>query len=264
MDDKDWLFKKEEYNLEKDNDSFIDKTIIHFMGLIGRIKRDDQKETGLLYEINPMLKLISTIVLIAFLSMSKEPLYTYLIAAYFLVSLATLNGEILKRIVLLSIIVPILTLIILIPSMIMGNIYNSLMIVFKIMITLIGVNILSNTTAWHDITKAFKILFISDIFILVFDITIRYIFLLGEFSLEMLYALKLRSVGKNKNKVKAVTNIMGNLFFKTKSMGEDMYSAMECRGFTGEYVSYKKFRFTLKDAIYLIITIAIIVIFFIY
>ena len=57
---------------------------------------------------------------------------------------------------------------------------------------------------------------------------------------------------------------MGNLFFKTKSMGEDMYSAMECRGFTGEYVSYKKFRFTLKDAIYLIITIAIIVIFFIY
>lgn len=262
MEDKDWLFRKEEYIVEKDNDSFIDKTILHFMSLLGRIKRDEARETGLLYGINPMLKLISTIVLIAFLSLSRVPIYTYLIGAYFLISLATLKGELLKRVVLLSIVVPFLTLIVLIPSMIMGNIENSLMIVLKIAITLIGINILSNTTAWHDITKALKILFVSDIFILVFDITIRYIFLLGEFALEMLYALKLRSVGKNKNKVKAVSNMMGNLFFKTKTMGEDMYSAMECRGFTGEYISYKKFRFTVVDAIYLIITIAIVAVYF--
>lgn len=263
MEDKEWLFQKENYESLKDKDSFIDKTIMHFISLLGMIKRSKTKQGGFLYNINPILKLISTLVLIAFLSISRQSMYTYLIATYFLILLATLNGDLVKRIVLLSITVPIFTLIVLIPSMIMGNVHNSLMIVLKIVITLIGINILSNTTDWHDITKTFKILFISDIFILVFDITIRYIYILGEFSLEMLYALRLRSVGRNKNKTNAVTSIMGSLFFKTKSMGEEMYSAMECRGFTGEYISYKKFKFTFIDAIYLVVTVALVIIFFI-
>ena len=262
MDDIEWLFKKENYIPMKDNDSFINKTIMHFIGLLGKIKKEKVVENGFLYNINPMLKLVSTIILIILLSISKESTYIYVIGTYFLVQLATIDGKLVKKIFLLSISIPIFTFIMLIPSMIMGNIHNNLMIILKIAITLIGINILSNTTAWHDITKTFKLLFISDLFILVFDITIRYIYLLGEFSLQMLYALKLRSVGKNKNKLKDITSIIGNLFFKTKTMGEDMYSAMECRGFTGEYVSYKKLKLIFIDYIYLIVTISLIIIFF--
>lgn len=257
-----WLFKKEEYIAGNDRDLFINKTINSFTKLLRLIKKDKQEDSGFLSKINPILKLISTIVLIAFLSISKNTMYTYLIAAYFLVSLVTVNGKLLKKIVFLSITIPSFTLIVLIPSMLEGNVHNSLMIILKIAITLIGINLLSNTTPWHDITKAFKFLFVSDIFILVFDITIRYIYLLGEFSLEMLYALRLRSVGKNGKKLHSLSNIMGNLFFKTKVVGEEMYSAMECRGFTGEYVSYTKFKFTFIDAIYLFVSICIVGIFF--
>ncbi|MGL4760457.1 MAG: energy-coupling factor transporter transmembrane component T [Sarcina sp.] len=264
MEEMDWLFKKENYEPPKDKDGFINKTIFAFIGLLGRIKRDVSMETGILYKINPMLKLISTIILIVFLSLSRQPMYTYLIGAYFLISLATVDGNLVRKIVILSITVPLFTVIILIPSMIMGNIENSLILVLKVAITLIAVNLLSHTTQWHDITKAFKILFISDLFILVFDITIRYIYILGEFALEMLYALRLKSVGRNKKKLSAVSGLMGNLFFKTKTMGEEMYSAMECRGFTGEYVSYRKFKFGFVDAVYLVITLAIVVAYFIF
>lgn len=264
MEDKDWLFQKEDYEPLKDKDSFINKTIMHFISLLGMIKRNKTKREGFLYNINPILKLSSTLILIIFLSISRQSVYTYLIATYFLVLLVTLNGDLVKKIVLLSLTVPVFTLVVLIPSMVMGNVHNSLMIVLKIVITLIGINILSNTTDWHDIAKSFKILFISDVFILVFDITIRYIYILGEFSLEMLYALKLRSVGKNNSKRNSITSIMGNLFFKTKSMGEEMYSAMQCRGFTGEYISYKKFKFTFIDVIYLVVTVVLVIMFFIF
>lgn len=100
--------------------------------------------------------------------------------------------------------------------------------------------------------------FIPDIFIFVFDITIKYIYILGEFSLDMLYSLKLRSIGFNNNKYTSLSKIMGNLFLKSKEMGEEIHSAMECRGFTGEYTSYSKFKFTLNDLLFSIVNVAII------
>lgn len=263
MEDMDWLLKKEEYKPLNDKDFFINKTIISFTKLLKVIKKDKQEESGFLFKINPMLKLISTIVIVAFLSLSRQDIYTYIIAAIFLALLVTVDAKLLKRIVVLSLTIPIFTLIMLLPSMFFGNIHNSLMIVLKVVITLIAINLLSSTTPWHDITKSFKLLFISDLFILVFDITIRYIYLLGEFSLEMLYALRLRSVGKNESKLKAMANVMGNLFFKTKVSGEEMYSAMQCRGFTGEYISNTKFKFTFIDGMYLLVVLALIATYFV-
>ena len=106
-------------------------------------------------------------------------------------------------------------------------------------------------------------LFLPDIFILVLDITIKYIVLLGEFSLNIFYSLKLRSVGKNKNKYTSLSGIAGTMFIKSKEMAEDMYSAMECRGYTGEYRIYKKFKLTFADVIYITIN-GVIIFTFIY
>ena len=74
----------------------------------------------------------------------------------------------------------------------------------------------------------------------------------------MLYSLKLRSVGRNKSKYTSLSGIAGTMFIKSKEMAEDMYAAMECRGFTGEYRIYNKFKFTFSDFIYIIINAAII------
>ena len=56
-------------------------------------------------------------------------------------------------------------------------------------------------------------------FIFVFDITIKYIVIFGEFSLNMLYALKLRSVGKSKNKSTSLSGIIGTTVYKIKRNG---------------------------------------------
>lgn len=263
MEIKEWLLNKEDYKPPKDKDGFINKTIIAIIKILSRIKRDKTCGNGMLYKINPLIKLIFTVLFIIFLSMSRNLFYLYTIGTYFLLCLSTLDGDTLKKILGVSLIVPIFTVIILIPSIIMGNLYNSLVLILKVLITVVAVNLLSYTTKWHHITKSLKMLFIPDIFILVFDITIKYIYILGEFSLEMLYALKLRSIGKNNKKYTSISRVMGNLFFKSKTMGEEMYSAMECRGFTGEYVSYSKFKFTLLDLAYTSVNIFIIVLYFV-
>lgn len=129
----------------------------------------------------------------------------------------------------------------LVPSFIDGNIYNCVLIIMKIVGTIPSVNILSYTTKWDKISKSLKLFFITDLFIWVMEITIKYIVILVEHSLNLLYALKLRSIGKNNKKYNSISRIIGNLFLKSKDMGEEMFSAMECRGFTGEFNSVTNF-----------------------
>ncbi|MFD3155781.1 energy-coupling factor transporter transmembrane component T [Haloimpatiens sp. FM7330] len=259
---EDWLMKKDEYVPIDDKDRFIDKTIAGILKILSRIKRERRYSEGVIYKLNPSLKLIFTILIIVFLSMSRSFFYVFLVDTYFLLILSLLEGEEIKKILAVSVIIPLFTLIMLLPSIFMGNVQNSMLLLLKVAGTVISINILSYTTKWHHITKALKKFFIPDIFIFVFDITIKYIYVLGEFALEMFYALKIRSVGKNNNKYISLSRIMGNLFLKSKNMGDEMYSAMECRGFTGNYNSYSKFKMRFKDVLYCIVNIIIILLYF--
>jgi cobalt/nickel transport system permease protein len=153
------------------------------------------------------------------------------------------------------------TFVILLPAAFWGNSYSSVMITSKVFTTVMAVNILSHSTRWNSITNALKRFFVPDIFIFVLDITIKYILMLGDFSLNMLYSIKLRSVGRNENKYASLSGVAGTMFIKSKEMAEDMYAAMECRGFTGEYIINSKLKFTFADYLYIIINIGIIFIF---
>ena len=75
------------------------------------------------------------------------------------------------------------TFIILFPAVFWGNSYSSIMITSKVFATVTAVNMLSHSTRWNSITGALKRFFVPDIFILVLDITIKYIVMLGNFHL---------------------------------------------------------------------------------
>ena len=142
-----------------------------------------------------------------------------------------------------------------------GNIYNSLLLFQKIITTILLMNLLSHNTKWSEISKSLKLLFIPDIFIWIMDITIKYIVLLGEYSINLLYALKLRSIGITSNKYNSLTGIMGNLFIKSYKMSEEMFHAMECRGFVGEYTTKVNLNLKKMDYIYLAINILLVSLF---
>ncbi len=94
---------------------------------------------------------------------------------------------------------------------------------------------LTEALPWHTLTACLRHFHIPALFIQILDITLKYIVLLGEISLQMLYALKLRSVGRMPSSRKAFSGVLGATFLKSREMSQDMYEAMVCRGFTGDY-----------------------------
>ncbi|MCY6484605.1 energy-coupling factor transporter transmembrane component T [Clostridium aestuarii] len=257
----DWLFKKDEYIPQKDHQRFLDKSIISILKVLSRIKRRGIYSDKFIYKLNSTLKVLFTFLNIVLIALSRSFMYVLLVDLWLLIVVLTLESEERKNILIISMVVPVCTIIMLIPSLLTGNVKNSLLILIKIVATIISVNLLSHTTKWDNVTKALKLLFIPDLFIWVMEITIKYIVLLGEYSIELLHALKLRSVGKNSRKYNSLSRIMGNLFLKSKEMGEEMFSAMECRGFTGEYTVPIIFKLSKNDILYSVINLIFVAIF---
>ena len=252
-----WLQSSENYIAPIDKDTFINKSILALLHIISRIKTqgNERKE---LFKINAAFKVAFTFMLVMLVSLSGSFTFVIVIGVYLLAVLSIMEAKEIVGILKVSLIMTLFTFVILIPAAFWGNSYSSVMITAKVLVTVMAVNILSHSTKWNDITSALKRFYVPDIFILVLDITIKYIILLGDFSLGLLYALKLRSVGSNKSKYASLSGVAGTLFIKSKEMAEDMYSAMECRGFTGEYSTHKKFVFTYMDLIYIVINAGII------
>ena len=255
-----WLSKNENYIPQSDKDTFINKSILSLLNILSKIKTQSGYKTDKFY-VNAAFKVAFTFMLVTLLSMSRSLTFVIIINVYLLAILSLMQAEKIIKILRASFVMAIFTFVVLIPAAYWGNGYSSVMITSKVFATVTAVNILSHSTRWNSITSALKRFFVPDIFILVLDITIKYIVMLGDFTLNMLYSLKLRSVGRNRRKYTSLSGIAGTMFIKSKEMAEDMYSAMECRGFTGEYHSYNRLEFTFADVIYIIINVGIIFIF---
>ena len=112
-------------------------------------------------------------------------------------------------------------------------------------VTLVG--ILSAGTSWNKLTASMRTFRIPSLFIFTLDITLKYISVLGEICVDILTSVGLRSVGKNPDKAKSFSGVLGITFLKSSEMSEEMYASMCCRGFTGEYQMSKKYRLCLQD-----------------
>lgn len=254
-----WLLEEDKYDTLKDKDAFINKSIFNILKLLA-ILRIQTHYTVNKSKVNPAIKVISSFLLVFIISISRNMLFSLIVSIFLLFIVSLLNIDKIKYTLRGSMFASILTLIILIPSILMGNANNSIIIVLKVFCCVMTVNLLACTTHWNDITGCLKFLFVPDMFIFIFDITLKYIAILGELSLDMLYALKIRSVGKNNKKGSFLSGIMGTTFIKSKEMAEDMYDAMECRGFSGEYNTYNSYKqLRITDILFIVLDIIIIV-----
>lgn len=256
----DWLIKSENYLPVSDKDTFVNKSILSFLRVISRIRSQGGIEKDKLF-VSPFFKLIFTLMYIILLSISQSYPYVYMMITYIMLVVCLMPGREIGKILRNSLIATAFTVVILIPTAVKGNTYSIVMIPTKVFASITAINILSYSTRWDRVISSLKRFHFPDLIIFVLDITIKYIYMLGEFTLEMLYALKLRSVGKNKNKYASLGGIAGTLFVKSREMSEDMYYAMECRGFTGKYTVYEKFKVTAADAAYILLNAGIVLAF---
>ncbi|MHB1419732.1 MAG: cobalt ECF transporter T component CbiQ [Bacillota bacterium] len=96
--------------------------------------------------------------------------------------------------------------------------------------------LLTLTTRWHMMLKAMAVLRVPRVFIMVLEMTYRYIFVLLNVTTDMFTARKSRTVGRipGSEQRRFITGVMGSLFGKAYSLSEEVHQAMISRGYTGE------------------------------
>ena len=121
------------------------------------------------------------------------------------------------------------------PAFLLGRGSNLLPVFAKVLLASLAAAIFSSATSWPSMAAAFSTLRVPDIFVMTLDMTVKYISLLGDLLAQMLCALKLRSVGRDRRKMSSLAGLAGTLFLKSKDAAVEQYQAMECRCFDGKY-----------------------------
>lgn len=228
----DWMSVDERYEPAKDHDGFMVKTILKLLSLLERFR-----ENGRAYHnrVSAPLKFFSALLFIVLISVSKNLFFTFIMVTVVLVASAVLPGKAMKTVVTTAFGAMLLAAVFTIPALFLGSPHSLITIALKVFASVGLLQLVAVTTPWNEVSGAMKWIFIPDLFILTFDLTMKYIAILGNICLDILTALRLRAVGKNRTKGKSFAGLLGVTFLKSKEMSEDMYQAMVLRGFTGEY-----------------------------
>lgn len=99
-------------------------------------------------------------------------------------------------------------------------------------------------TPWSNLLKAFRVLRLPIVLVVILGMTYRYIFLLLRNAHDMFTSRKSRMVGRldGREQRRAATASAGVLISRTLQLSGDVYSAMRSRGFQGEVYVLDEFR----------------------
>lgn len=227
----DWMKAREAYEPSFDRESSIIKTSKSLMKILSRFRQSNIQECL----ISPESTIFITFIYILLIALSSDLTIPSVIFGYGIIRAAFLSGEQIRKIFGTTLTAMVLSLLFLTPAAVMGHLYTVILMIIKVFISVFLLSILSHSYTVNHITKSLRMFHIPAIIIFILDTTIKYIFILGNLCLELLDALKLRSVGWNKDKQKSAAGIMGITYLKSRKMAEETLDAMTCRCFDGNY-----------------------------
>jgi cobalt/nickel transport system permease protein len=250
-----WLMASENYKPAKDSELYIDKSIVGILSVLSRVRGGDRTDNGVIYRVESSVKLLCMLFTLVLLSLTRSMKFIILADSLTLLMISMLNVRDIARILGIMVIITSFSALLLLPFALTGGLTASLAIILKITGCAAQANVFAYSTRWSHITRALKRFFSPPFFIQILDISLKYIYILGDYSLNMFYSLKLRSVGKNRKKIISLSGLIGNLFIKSFEASELLYLAMLCRCFDGKYSSLNRLRLGVKETAYLLIFI---------
>jgi len=114
-------------------------------------------------------------------------------------------------------------------------------------------------TLWTDVLKALRVLRVPTVFVVILGMTYRYIFVMLETAQNMFEARQSRIVGAlagGESRKLAAASI-GVLLSKSFYLNQEIYLAMQSRGFRGEVYSLDEFSMKRRDWLALIVFLSV-------
>lgn len=257
MNIPDWLQKDENYRAEKSRTSFLSRTLLELGSAIGRFQKVNVQKK----KPEALFFLVFVFVSVLLMSLSRNMLFTYVLLACFIIKLCLSKEDELVYIMHYSVRAFFFSCFLLFPSLFLSHTKTMMTVSLKVFLSTSFVCMFNFMYSTNEIVSCLKMLHVPDIFIFTIDTTFKSIVSLSKSCEEILMALKCRLIGKRKKKDTAMTNIAGMVFVRAKNHSSEMYDAMKCRGFTGEYYNHMKFRMNVYDGMMLVCVVLEIVMF---
>lgn len=115
------------------------------------------------------------------------------------------------------------------------------------------------TTGIDEIARALSILKIPSIFILLFILTYRYIFVLMDEAGRLIRAYSLRAPGQAGVNIRVWGSMVGQLLIRTYNRAQTIYQSMTLKGYSGNYTISVEKRFRSVDAVYMVLWLLFII-----
>jgi cobalt/nickel transport system permease protein len=186
---------------------------------------------------------------IALVSLSRGWSFLGLAAALELGCLSLMRPENMLKTLRRALAVGALAAALYLPSIFLGMGSRALAGAAKTLIAVLAACIASAVTDWAGLSAALASLRVPGIFIAALDTAVKYIVVLGETALDLVNALRLRSVGHDDRKLRSLSGVAGALFLKSKSAMDDAAAAMACRLYDDRGRSVRLPRLAPRDAL---------------
>ncbi len=233
-----WMTQTEDYVPSRDKDSFQKKTSGQLLKLLARIRMQTVRRKE--KEISAGISLLLLFVTVLLTVCAHGLRFPVTVLGVMIVLLAAFSGKDIRQILAETMTGVGFSLVFTLPAALLGNVYSMQVITTKTAVTVMAVAMLNHAVRWNKICASLSRCHLPDTFLFVFDMTVKYLVVLGRSCKELLDALTLRSVGKNPDKKRAAGGILAVTYLRSQRMAEETYLAMHCRGYDGTYRYYMK------------------------
>jgi cobalt/nickel transport system permease protein len=264
--------------------SFVEKTLAGIAETLEQslFAEEVARQPGLLQALDPRVKLLGALTLLLAVSLSRNllvilgiylltlpvamrsrvplgfylkrvwvfmPFFTGLIALPALLNVFTPGPPLLT---LLDLVQPRLYLSITVPGIVTAA-FLLLRVGTSVSLTVL----LILTTRWALVLRALRVLYMPQAFVLILGMTYRYIYVLLHTANDMFLSRQSRLLGRvsGAEDRRWLTASMGTLLAKSYDLSDEVYLAMQSRGFRGEVVVLDTFVMTRRDWLWLAIFI---------
>jgi len=126
-------------------------------------------------------------------------------------------------------------------------------ILLKMYLCVMAALLLAATTPFTELTAQLRRLRVPTVFVMVFEMTFRYIGVLFEEVHSMLIAYRLRSANRRALEIRHTGPFVGQVLLRGFGRAERVHAAMSCRGYSLRFIPPERRRFAHKDAFAMIL-----------
>ena len=196
-----WARHDEDYHPSRDRDAFLSRSLLRVMDILFSLRAQGRR-TSRIPALGALLLLFAWIL---FIVLAQTTTLLFIATAVALAVLAVFSGRAIRRVLGGAFAAALFSLLLVLPAFFLSaGGWRALLLPWKSFLTMAGVMMLAESLMWHDVTRALARLHVPETVIFLLDTMLRSLYMLGVEAGRLLLALKLRSIGRNRQKSRAM------------------------------------------------------------